>query len=299
MTWVFTAPWDPRSAAALVESVPTGSTVITGWIALDSAGGLPVRLFDDPVRRDSTRDFVRYALVTSYRGERFHPEAVRTLAADPAARTRAADVVERLVAEGAYRGVVLDLEALTADDTASLAVVANALATAARRGGARDVAIAVPALDTAAYPPRVLLPHVDRLLVMLYDLHWSGSVPGPVVARPWARQALAAWVAAAGPNRVVAALPTYGYHWRAGTPTDVVGWADVQRLAKDAGKPIVRDSVSGALRLTLGAQNEAWIADAPLAAQLAHDARTLGVRTIALWRLGLEDPAVWTALGTR
>jgi spore germination protein YaaH len=32
---------------------------------------------------------------------------------------------------------------------------------------------------------------------------------------------------------------------------------------------------------------------------MAEDARALGVRTLALWRLGLEDPAVWTALGVR
>ena len=297
--WVFTAPWDSASTAALAAGVAPDATIITGWIALDSLGGPPTSLFADPLRRDTTGRPPRYALITSYRKDRFHPEAVRRLARDGNARARASDVVEQVVRDGAYAGVVLDLEALTPDDTAALSVVAGALGAAARRGGATDVAMAVPALDTASYPPRTLLPRVDRLLIMLYDLHWSGSDPGPVVSRSWARQALGTWVAAAGASRVVAAVPTYGYHWRDGMPTDVVGWADVQRLAREAGKPVVRDSASGALKLTLGARNEAWIADGPLAAQLAEDARALGVRTIALWRLGLEDPAIWSALGAR
>jgi spore germination protein YaaH len=204
-----------------------------------------------------------------------------------------------MVRAGAYAGVVLDLEALEASDTTALAVVVGSLSAAARRGGAREVAIAVPALDTLAYAPRILLPHVDRLLVMLYDQHWLGSEPGPVAARSWARAALEMWVKSAGAARVVAALPVYGYHWRVDAPTDVVGWGDMQRLARESGARVARDTASGSLRLQMGERGEAWLADGPLLAHMAEDARALGVRTLALWRLGLEDPAVWTALGVR
>lgn len=297
--WVFSAPWDPRSDQALANGVAWRATIVSGWIALDTLGGVPNSLYRDALLADTTGRPSRFALVTSYRGDRFHPEAIRALGRDTLARHRAAAVLEQLLRDGAYAGVVLDFEALAPADTADLALVVEALGAAARRGGARTVAIAVPALDTAAYPARILLRHVDRLLVMLYDLHWSGSAPGPVVARDWARQALRTWVDAASPARVVAALPTYGYHWRPSLPTDVIGWADAQRLARETGQSLVRDSASGALRLRLGERGEAWLADGPLAAGMTADARALGVRTVALWRLGLEDPALWTALGLR
>lgn len=297
--WLFTAPWDTRSDSALASGVAPRATVVSGWISLDSAGGVPVSLFEDPPRSRDERRGDRFALITSYRVDKFHQEAVRALARDVAARQRAADAVETMVRAGAYAGVVLDLEALEPGDTTALAVVVGSLSAAARRGGAREVAIAVPALDTVAYSPRVLLPHVDRLLVMLYDQHWMGSEPGPVAARSWARSALAQWVTLAGADRVVAALPVYGYHWRSGAPTDVVGWRDVQRLARESGAAVARDTASGSLRLQMGERGEAWLADGALLAHLAEDARALGVRTLALWRLGLEDPAVWTALGVR
>ena len=292
--WVFTAPWDVRSDSALRAGTAPRATIVSGWISLDSLSGAPVSLYTDTLQRDA-----RFALVTSFRGDRFHPEAVRALARDADARAHAAAEVERLVRAGAYAGVVLDLEALEPADTAALALVTEALGAAARRGGARTVAIAVPAEDTIAYPARLLLPHVDLLLVMLYDQHWSGSGPGPVAARQWARAALGRWVAAAGAEHVVAALPLYGYHWHTGAPTDVVGWTDVQRLARLPGAALGRDSTSGSLRLQMGDGSELWLADAALVAQIAHDARALGVRTLALWRLGLEDPAVWTALRAR
>lgn len=297
--WLFTAPWDARSEATLKAGVAPKATIVSGWISLDSAGALPVSLFEDPPRSREERRGARFALITSYRVDKFHPEAVRALARDVTARQRAADAIETLVRAGGYAGVVLDLEALEPGDTTSLGVVVGSLSAAARRGGAREVAIAVPALDTVAYAPRLLLPHVDRLLVMLYDQHWLGSEPGPVAARSWARGALEMWVKSAGADRMVAALPVYGYHWRSGAPTDVVGWSDVQRLARESGATVARDTASGSLRLQMGERGEAWLADGPLLAHMAEDARALGVRTLALWRLGLEDPAVWTALGVR
>lgn len=296
--WVFTAPWDVRSDSALAAGVAPRAAIVSGWIALDSAGGAPASLFADTIARGE-RSGPRFALVTSYLGDRFHPDAIRLLAADPARRTRVADQVETLIRTGAYDGVVLDFESLDAKDSLDIAVVAGALAAAARRGGAREVALAVPALDTLTFAPRHLLPRVDRLLVMLYDQHWTGSTPGPVAARDWARNALAQWVALAGAERVVAALPLYGYHWRADAPTDIVGWQDLQRLARESGAQIGRDTASGSLRLQMGARGEAWLTDGTLLAQMVADARSAGVRTIALWRLGLEDPAVWSAVGAR
>lgn len=294
--WVFTAPWDLRSDSALAAGVSPEASVVTGWIALDSLGALPAALFADSA---SAGRASRFALVTSYRGNRFHPEAVRVLAADAAQRSRVADEIERLIRAGSYRGAVLDFESLETRDSLDIAIVAGALAAAARRGGAVEVALAVPALDTVTFAPHLLLPRVDYLLVMLYDQHWLGSSPGPVAARGWARDALARWVALVGADRVVAALPTYGYHWRPDAPTDVIGWSDLQRLARDSGADIQRDSASGSLRLRMDRGGEAWLPDAVVVGQMLEDVKALQVPRVALWRLGLEDPALWTVLGQR
>lgn len=187
--WVFTAPWDARSEAALAAGTVADATVISGWIALDSLGGLPAQLFVDTLGSATARAAARFALVTSYRGDRFHPEAVRELVADANARARAVERIATMLRAGRYTGVVFDFEALSAADTAALGIVTADLARAARGAGIHEVAIAVPALDLESYPPAMLLAHVDRVVVMLYDLHWMGSAPGPVAARAWARRA--------------------------------------------------------------------------------------------------------------
>ena len=297
--WVFTAPWDAASDSAVAQRVTGRATLVSGWVALDTLRGPPRMLYVDRLAADSTRRTDRFLLVTSFLGDRFHPETVRRMAEDAALRATAEGTVQRIVRDHGYRGVVLDLEALVPADTLALVTVVRGLTAAARNGGAREIAIAVPALDTVAYAPRVLLPYVDRLVVMLYDQHWAGGEPGPVADRRWAREALSRWVALAGADRVVAAFPTYGYHWKPGAPTAVVGFRDVDRISRVAGVAAVRDSVSGSLTLPLGADGTIWLSDGPLLAQYVQDARALGVRTVALWRLGLEDPKVWTTLGVR
>jgi spore germination protein YaaH len=238
--------------------------------------------------------------VTSWEGQRFHPEVVRRIASDPGALDLISSRLAELVAEGGYGGMVLDLEGQTRADTALLARVVGALADRLRRGAvgqAPTVAVALPAADTAAYPIRLFLPAADFLVIMLYDEHWSTSPPGPVASPLWVRQALARRVAEIGPRRVVAALPVYGYRWRNGEPAQVLSYADARRAATEANVELGRDPVSRSLHAIQPGAWELWMTDAEAFRALLDEAATLGVSRIAVWRLGLEDPGVWTVLG--
>ena len=298
--WAFTAPWDQRSTESVLRASRDVDVLVTGWIALDSLAGQPRALFTDTVRTGGAR---RFAIVTSWHGERFHPETVRRLAADPAALAEAADRLAGLSSGTGggprYDGIVLDLEGLAPADLNALRLVVARLSEGARRGGARTIAIAVPATDTAAYPLAPLLESADFALVMLYDQHWAGSEPGPIAAPEWARAALAARVAEAGRQRVIAAFPLYGYRWTGATPAATIGWREADSLARGAGVRLERDPATMTMRARMdepgvpGQRWELWIADAGLLERLARDARAVGVGRIALWRLGLEDPAVW------
>ena len=299
--WAFTAPWDARSATSLRSHSAALDVAVTGWIALDSLTGRPALLFADTV--PVAEGVRRFALVTSWMGDRFHPDLVRRLAVDTAALAAAANGVRALVGgEGVangvrYQGVVLDLEGLAPADLPALTLVTSTLARAARAGGARTVAVAVPALDTAGYPVAPLLADADVALVMLYDEHWANSDPGPIASPEFVRRALGIRVAEAGASRLVAALPLYGYQWRPGRATRVVGWDDANREAGAAGQNLIRDPGTATLRARRtrdsGDPWELWVSDAALVDSLAGIARSAGIRTFALWHLGLEDPALW------
>ena len=297
--WGFTGPWEAASDSSVRANAARLSAVVSGWIALDSATARPIlpSLFPDTVARQART--ARMALVTSWHGDRFHARTIRRLAADRALLARAAGAIAAEGARMRYAGLVLDFETLEPADLPAQLAVVKAITDSAHARGIRPVAVAIPALDTVAYPAVPLLRVADLVLVMLYDQHWTGSEPGPIAAPDWVRGALAMRVREAGAARVVAALPTYGSRWRRGQPTDIVSFADARRMAAAESVPLARDEATATLRATKAGAWDLWVTDARLVATLMQQAEALGVRRFALWRLGQEDPALWTALPAR
>ena len=294
--WGFTAPWDARSDSSLRLNASRLDVSVTGWIQIDSITGRPAQLYqDDPIRVPPNT--TRLALVTTFHGQGFHPEAIRALAADDRALAFAAQRLAEIVAQGNYRGIVLDFEGQAPSDTALTIRVARAFADSARSHGASLVAVAIPAADTAAYPTRAFLSAADVLIVMLYDEHWSTSTPGPIATPAWVRRTLGQRVAEVGASRIVAALPVYGYQWRAAQPATPLSFDDARRAAAQASVELARDPASRSLHAIQPGDWELWQSDAELLRALRAEVTSLGVTKIALWRLGLEDPGVWGVLG--
>jgi spore germination protein YaaH len=291
--WGFAAPWDARSEASATAHDSQLDVIVSGFITLDSATFQPRALYTDPLMTSNPGNRRRMALLTTYHGTRFHPETIRALASDATVLGQTAGRAAALLGNAGYRGLILDFEGLTPDDLDALLRVSAAFADSARTHGISPTGMAIPATDTAAYPGRPLLGSVDFLVVMLYDQHWATSPAGPIASPDWAARALGMRAADIGSSRIVAALPTYGYEWRPDSATAVVSFAQAQQLAANAHVPLVRDPASG----TLHAESDGWsvwVSDADLLNTLVGDARRAGITKIALWRLGLEDPAIWS-----
>lgn len=289
--WGFAAPWDPRSATSITGHSDKLSVLISGWITLDSASFRPGTPFADTAKSNAAS---RFALVTTYQGNGFHPDVLRGLASDSRILAAAAGAVGALVEDGRYTGVVLDFEGLTARDLDVLLAATKAVADSCRAHGAATIVVAVPAADTAAYPSALLLGSTNFLLPMLYDEHWSGSAPGPIAAPEWVARFLGIRVAEVGAAKIIAGLPLYGYRWRTNAPTEIVSYSDAVRLSESTNTPLARDPASATLHALSPQGWEMWVSDRVLLDSLVQQSRRIGVRNFALWRLGLEDPAIWT-----
>jgi spore germination protein YaaH len=292
--WAFTGPWDPASDASLARHSAAIDVAVTGWIALDSATAEPVT---PPLYRDDPHaagaSAARFALVTSWHGLRFHPSTVRTLAADRARLGRVARRIAVTARADGYRGLVLDFEDQQPADLPRLLAVVTAITDSAHAHGLTQVAIAVPAADTVAYPSRALLGVTDFILPMLYDEHWGSSPPGAISDPAWVRRTLAARIAGVDRARVVAGLGTYAYHWPRGKVGEQLSYGDARRAAARAGATLTRDAATQTLRAAAPNGDEYWVNDAALLRRLVTVVRSLGVERVSLWRLGQEDPAIW------
>jgi peptidoglycan-N-acetylglucosamine deacetylase len=295
--WAFTGPWDPRSDSSLRSNSTRLDAAVTGWVGLDSVTARPIlpSPFPDTIRLRG-RTLRRMAIVTSWHGDRFHPSSIRSLARDRTRLGQIAGTIARHASAMRYGGLVLDFEDLRPSDLDALLRVVRSIADSARARRVSPIVVAVPAVDTEAYPARAIASVADFVMPMLYDQHWSTSKPGPISEPNWVRTALAARIAEVGSARIVAALPTYGYQWRPNRPAENVSFVEARRIAAGSGVPLVRDARTSTLRAVKPGAWELWVTDGTLLSSLVRQAEAAGVRRIALWRLGQEDPAALRAL---
>jgi spore germination protein YaaH len=295
--WAFTGPWDSASTASLARHIGALDVAVTGWIALDSATAEPTlpSLYVDHFTPGRERA-ARFALVTSWHGLSFHPSSIRTLAANPARLGRVARRIADAAHRAGYRGLVLDFEDHAPADLSGLLIVVKAMTDSAHALGLSRVAIAVPAADTAGYPTRALLRATDLLIPMLYDQHWTTSPPGAISDPAWVRSTLMARLAGVDRDRIVAGLGTYAYRWPRGKSGEQLSYAEARRAAASGGKVFVRDGASQTLYATLKNGDQLWANDARLVQTLIEVVKSLGVKRVALWRLGQEDPGIWDVL---
>ena len=293
--WGFTAFWDSASARSVARNGSSLDAIVTTWIALDTAGGLPQTLHLDSARAGRVPGH-RLALVTSYLHPSFRPATIRRLAANPRMLARVASSVAATMTVGQQRGAVLDFEAHVAGDLPALKSVVAAIADTLHARQLGPVVVAVPAADTVAYPGRALLDAgADLILPMLYDQHWAGGEPGPVAEARWVDSSLALRVAEVGAERIVAGLPLYGYRWSGPGGGTTVTYAEA-RQSPQGEVSLRRDSATGSLRGAVPGGGEVWVTDASLLRELLNVVERHGVQRVALWYVGQEDPAVWTSV---
>jgi peptidoglycan-N-acetylglucosamine deacetylase len=265
--------------------------VVTGWVALDTITLQPTPLYHD----SASQNIQRFALITNYFRDRFRPETVRRLADNGPVLSRATDSLATLIVAAGYKGVVVDFEGLSPDDAGKLVTVIHAIATHLHARGVSPVAMTVVAADSVAYPARRLIASgADRLVLMVYDEHWSTSPPGPIASPAWADSLISARVAESrDASHLVVTVPVYGYEWRRTGPAVVVGADDARRLATAWHTTLIRDRTSLNLVAHGPDSSVMWVADGTTADAITSIASRHGIHTFAIWRLGLADSTFW------
>jgi spore germination protein YaaH len=133
---------------------------------------------------------------------------------------------------------------------------------------------------------------VDFFQPMTYDYHWASGAPGTIAPPPWVRSVIGFAASQMPAAKVELGLKTAGVDW-SGKGQDLP-WPKFLALQNKAGRA-QRDGDTAELTLTAPGGGEVWMPDADTAELKFRIARDLGVRGVAMWVLGSEDPRVWAA----
>ncbi len=299
----FYVDWDPNSLLTLKENGRQLTHVIPERFAL---GEMPPRLITSGDTTDlkavaADHGLTVVPLLTNLLGDEWQPEAVETLLRGPAKEQHAfaEQLVDALKDEGAG-GVLIDWQRVDPVYRDAFTRFMGDLA-ARLHDEKLELWLAVPVgLDIKLLDLRALSGKVDRFLAMLHDENGEEDPPGPIASQPWVEEWLGVLLKYGTPAQWVVALGSYGYDWPQGGTAEPVGFLDIMTRAQSQ----LPDAVATQAPLYSphfsysedGVTRQIWFLDAATFRNQAEPVRRQGCGGIALYRLGTEDPGIWSVL---
>lgn len=244
-----------------------------------------------------------YALIHNMNNDSFDSNVVSRLLNNPHARKQAINEIHAALTNWGMTGINLDLENVPAADRQVLTEFVAELGETLRADGLK-LTMAVPAKTgdnpdnsfSGAYDYAALGKHVDQLMIMAYDQHWTGGSPGAVASIEWVESVVQYAVSQISASKIILGIPNYGYYW---PPTGVgkgVTYEQTMDLAASQGVSIRWESSDKVPYFSYGNGNEVWFENRYSIKYKLDLVNKYDLGGIALWRLGQEDPGIWQVI---
>jgi spore germination protein YaaH len=224
-------------------------------------------------------------------------QALTHFCLDPALPLRGELIDDIVKAAEPFDGVQIDFELVPLRDKPHFISFLSALR---GRLGGKPLSVALPArvrnVDDA-FDYAAIARVADRVIVMAYDEHWSGSAPGSIASLEWCKKVSAYASSVIGRDKLVMGIPFYGRAWGEATLSKAYRFSSLSRLIEERGvTEIARSEGIPSFEYTQPVRVRVFYEDANSILLRARLYQGSSVRNISFWRLGQEDPAVWGSL---
>jgi peptidoglycan-N-acetylglucosamine deacetylase len=299
----FYANWDQTSFSALKKDLPHLDWVIPTWLSVQ---GDDIGIRNDldhralAAIRDQDPDKPIFPLLQNSVDGKWDGAGLAKWLADPAKRAARLKEIIDFLDFNECQGLTIDFEEMPDSAQADLKSFLKEVAAAFKPRGWK-LLLAVP-FDDDSWDYVAYSKLADYMILMAYDEHFEQSAPGPVASQAWYENLLDARMKDLDPDHTIIALGNYGYDWsKPGTPAEDVTFQDVARIARLQASDIDFDADAENPHFTYkdssGQAHDIWFLDGVSAFNEVHAADIYKPAGYAIWRLGAEDPSVWSVLG--
>jgi len=211
---------------------------------------------------------------------------------------RKALINELIAAARPYDGLQIDYEYVPARDGEAYLSFLREL----REGlQGKMLTVALPArtrkIADDVYDYEKILPIVDRILVMAYDEHWSGSAAGSVASLDWCRRVAEYSIRTIGQNKLIMGMPFYGRAWGDYTPSRALVHSTIAGIIKDEKVDNVRyENGIPMFTYNKNVSIKVYYEDEYSLSRRMEMYKSMNVRAIGFWRLGQETMEIWKYL---
>ncbi|QDZ08029.1 glycosyltransferase [Sphingomonas panacisoli] len=297
----FHVPWDAQSAESLRRHIDELDWVIPGWVSITGPNHR-ITTFPDPAGRAvlnaATRRPLILPMIQNAIEGKWDGAGMAALLHDPKQRAALLDKIEPWLAANRAGGAFFDFEELPPSAQADYRAFLNEVNTRFDKHG-WVIAMAAPVGDRSWDLP-AYAKIVDRVFLMSYDEHELSGPPGPIASQAWFAKTVADAARGIPASKLVVAIGNYGYDWY-GTGGDPMTVEEAWQAARDSGAVPVFDRASGnsgfAYEDDDTGKHVVWLLDAASAYNEIAFLRRAGIGGVALWRLGAEDPGLWSLFG--
>jgi peptidoglycan-N-acetylglucosamine deacetylase len=242
------------------------------------------------------------AMVNNYDGKDWLIKEMSEMLASPAARQKLSKSLTDFALAQHDPGIVVDFEQVPDSSQQDFTKFIGDLGTDLHAANLK-LMVALPAADWS-YDYKTLAAEADAVILMNYDFHYPSSEPGPIASQDWFERNIENIVKIVPADKIVMGVANYSYDWPAKTkavPHPVAQAVTFQQgiiTAVESESDVVFDPDT--LNPHYSYEDEqnlvhnVWMLDGITAYNELRAAERAGVRGTALWRLGMEDPSMWS-----
>jgi spore germination protein YaaH len=289
--------WNPDSMASFEKNAGQIDEVKPEWIRMD-AEGMPVKRDIEPAAQEKFFEIAKkhkittLAMISNFASEAggFEATRVQKMLKTKESRARHINALTKILKADGFDGVDLDIESLKASDRDSYSLYVEELGKVLKR---EKLSMAVTVHPKESEPgawdgPQAqdwarLGKAADAFKIMCYDHAWSGSPAGPIAPTAWVERVMTFAKSVIPASKLDMGVAAYGYDWSV-KPTLSTKWKDWVDKDKEATTcPLSGERING----------DRYFSGAKAFEDKKKLAQKLGIRGLAVWYFGSEDPAIW------
>ncbi|MFL6274200.1 MAG: polysaccharide deacetylase family protein [Blastocatellia bacterium] len=321
LTIAFFVPWDDASPSSLKLNIGNPDisidVVIADWLHLESSDGTMTtrdiaRDLDYLNANHEALNFIRttrpdtrvLAMVNNFNGQDWEADKLDAMLANPQARAHCIEQLLDTAQSNKLQGVSVDFESVLDKSQPALLQFLTELRAAMQPAG-MEISINLPA-NNDSFNYAKISELTDYVILMVYDQHYASKDAGPVAAIDWFTDILTTRQRDVPADKMIVAIGNYAYDWpEGGLPATQTFQEALTRARENEVEQIELDpaSLNPTFRYVSYDQPDKpeshtiWMLDAVSAFNQAAVARSFSARGVALWRLGSEDPSLWSFFG--
>lgn len=303
----------PSSKESMIKNAKLLNEVAFFWYSFDATGKVvPSGKVDLKIKEMAQKNGSKaYALVhnmnlTGTVG--FDANLAHRVLSNPAIRANLVTNLVNLTTKDGWDGISVDVEKTPPGDRNNFSAFVTELSTALK---AKDkvLNISIPAkfvdypsdLWSGAYDYAAIGKAADQIILMTYDEHGLGTTQGPIASQGWVDRVITYAVGKISKDKIVMGLPVYSFDWGSNKPLipDYLSYIQTVDRAKKNGVEILNDpsaKVPQFIYTANGVRHEVFFENAGSLKIKMDYALKHKLHGVAIWRLGMEDPAIWDSL---